>query len=68
MPLTSKEMVKLLKRNGFRIVGQTGSHMKLKNINTGVVIIVPIHCREMKKGLELSILKKAGIERSINNE
>ena len=28
MPMTPKEMVKLLKKNGFKIVSQNGSHMK----------------------------------------
>ena len=27
MPLTSKQMIKLLKQNGFKIVGQNGSHV-----------------------------------------
>ena len=29
MPLTPKEMIKLLKKNGFIIVSQNGSHVKL---------------------------------------
>lgn len=30
MPMTAKEMVKLLKKNGFMEIGQNGSHIKLK--------------------------------------
>ena len=62
MPLTSKQMIALLKRNGFVIVSQNGSHVKLRNSNTGVQIIVPCHCKDLKKGLEQAILKQAGIK------
>ncbi|MBR6345617.1 MAG: type II toxin-antitoxin system HicA family toxin, partial [Lachnospiraceae bacterium] len=31
MPLTSKEMIKKLKKNGFAIVSQNGSHVKMFN-------------------------------------
>lgn len=62
MPLTSKQMINLLKKNGFLIISQNGSHVKLRNINTGVQVIVPCHCKDLKKGLEQAILKQAGIK------
>lgn len=62
MPMTSKEMIKLLKKNGFFIVGQNGSHMKLKNIENGRTVIVPCHAKDLKKGLEQEILKQAGLK------
>ena len=31
MPITSKQMVKLLKKHGFKEVTQNGSHLKLFN-------------------------------------
>lgn len=34
MGMTPKEMVKLLQDNGFVIVNQKGSHIKLKNSTT----------------------------------
>lgn len=43
MPLTSKEMITYLLKNGFTITSQKGSHMKLKNKNTKRTVIVPIH-------------------------
>ena len=61
MPLTSKQMIALLKRNGFVIISQNGSHVKLRNADTGVQVIVPCHCKDLKKGLEQAILKQAGI-------
>lgn len=62
MPLTPKQMIKLLKKNGFKIVSQNGSHVKLRNEEIKRQIIVPCHSKEMKKGLEQAILKEAGLK------
>ena len=61
MPLTSKEMLKLLKKNGFEKVSQNGSHIKLRNEDTGITVIVPYHSKDLKKGMEQAILKQAGL-------
>lgn len=66
MPLTPKEMIKLLKKNGFRQINQNGSHVKLKNERTGRQVIVPYHSKAMKKGLEQAILKEAGLKSQDN--
>ncbi len=57
-----REMIKLLQKNDFEIVSQNGSHVKLKNDATGKIIIVPYHNKALKKGLEHSILKQAGLK------
>lgn len=62
MPMTAKEMVKLLKKNGFLEIGQNGSHIKLKNPETERTVIVPYHSRDLKKGMEQAILKQAGLK------
>jgi predicted RNA binding protein YcfA (HicA-like mRNA interferase family) len=62
MPLTSKEMIRKLKKHGFEIVSQNGSHVKLVNPDNNITLIVPYHSKELKKGLERAILKQAGIE------
>lgn len=62
MPLTPKEMIKLLKKNGFIVVSQNGSHVKLMNPGTGRTVIVPYHSKDLKKGLEQAILKQAGLK------
>ncbi len=62
MPMTAKEMVKLLKKNGFMEIGQNGSHIKLKNPETERTVIVPYHSRDLKKGMEQAILKQAGLK------
>lgn len=60
--MTPQEMIKLLKKNGFEVVSQNGSHIKLKNIQTNKTVIVPYHSRDLKKGLEQTILKQAGLK------
>ena len=62
MPLTPREMVKLLEKNGFEKVSQNGSHLKLRNETTGKTIIVPMHGKDLKRGLEQAILKDAGLK------
>ncbi len=62
MPMTPKEMIKLLHKNGFETISQKGSHVKLKNPHTKRTVIVPLHNQEMKKGLEQAILKEAGMK------
>ena len=61
MPMNPKEMIKHLQKNGFEIISQNGSHMKLKNPETGKTVIVPYHSKDLKKGLEQAILKQAGL-------
>ena len=62
MPMTSKEMIKHLKKNGFIVISQNGSHVKMRNPQNGITVIVPYHSRDLKKGLEQSILKQAGLK------
>ncbi len=62
MPLTSREMIKKLKKNGFDVVSQNGSHVKLVNSEKNITIIVPYHSKDLKIGLEKAILKQAGLE------
>jgi predicted RNA binding protein YcfA (HicA-like mRNA interferase family) len=68
MPMTSKQLIRLLKKHGFNVVSQNGSHVKLKNYDTGSTVIVPYHAKDLKKGLEQEIIKQAGINtRGDNN-
>ena len=62
MPLTPKKMISLLQKNHFVIISQNGSHVKLKSTKTGVQVIVPLHCKDLKKGLEHAILRQAGLK------
>ncbi len=62
MPMTSKEMITHLTKNGFEKVSQNGSHVKMKNKNTGITVIVPYLSKDLKKGMEQAILKQAGLQ------
>lgn len=59
--MSSKEMIKLLKKNGFVEVRQNGSHKIFKNDKTGKTVTVPFHNQDLKPGTERNILKKAGL-------
>ena len=64
MPMTPKEMVRLLEKNGFvYIKNKNGSHQKYYNPKTNITVAVPMHAKELKKGLESAILKQAGIKK-----
>ena len=62
MPMSPKEIIKLLKKNGFQEVSQNGSHVKLRNPETRRTVVVPYHFKDLKKGLEQAILKQAGLK------
>lgn len=62
MPMTSRGMIRYLRKNGFKIVGRNGSHIKMKNDETGRQTEVPYHSSDLKKGLEQAILKQAGLK------
>ena len=64
MPMTSKEMVKFLKKHGFiEVSGGKGSHRRLQNPLTGRTAQVPYHNKDLGKGLEQAILKQAGLSK-----
>lgn len=62
MPMTPREMINHLKKNGFEVISQNGSHVKMKNEITGHQTVVPYHGSSLKKGLEQAILKQAGLK------
>ncbi|HFI0507287.1 TPA: type II toxin-antitoxin system HicA family toxin [Streptococcus suis] len=61
MPMTPKQMIKMLKKNGFYEISQNGSHKKLRD-DRGHQVIVPMHNKDLGKGLEDTILKQAGLK------
>lgn len=64
MPLSGKEVVKILQKRGFTVVRQKGSHIVLhKQTPNGKRIgIVPNH-KEVQKGTLRSIAKMTAINR-----
>lgn len=57
---SGREVVKALRRMGFVVDHQRGSHIFLHNLEKNISVVVPRH-KELKKGTLSSILKKAGV-------
>ncbi len=57
---SGKEVVKTLRRIGYYVDHQRGSHIFMHNLSENKSIIVPNHS-EIKKGTLRNILKKVGI-------
>ncbi|HLC49643.1 MAG TPA: type II toxin-antitoxin system HicA family toxin [Candidatus Andersenbacteria bacterium] len=59
--LKPRDVVRALKEVGFEEQRQTGSHLIMAHRSKRRIIPVPIHAREMKRGLLTSIIKQAGL-------
>jgi len=57
---SGKEIIKTLRRIGFIVDHQRGSHIFLHNLERNISVVVPLH-KEIKKGTLHNILKKVGI-------
>ena len=55
-----REFIRKLRSAGYELDHQSGSHAVLYH-PSGVRLVVPIHAREMKRGLLLSLIKQAGL-------
>ena len=58
--LSGRKLVKIFKKLGYREVSQRGSHMKLKNDETGNVAIIPDH-KELDRWTLKTILRETEI-------
>ncbi len=59
--LSGDELIRALKKTGFQVVRQKGSHVSLEKANWKTV--VPLH-HELGKGTLLGILKQCGLSRN----
>ncbi len=55
-----REFIAKMKRAGFWVDRQRGSHVILLN-ESGVRLSVPMHAREMKRGLLMGLIKMADL-------
>jgi predicted RNA binding protein YcfA (HicA-like mRNA interferase family) len=58
--VSPKELVKLMLAKGWEIKRIKGSHYILEK--DGEIEIIPFHNKDLKKGLELAILKRIGLK------
>lgn len=62
MPVTVRKILKMLKKDGWYIVNQKGSHIQLKHPMKKGKITVPKHNGDIAKGTEDSIYRQAGLK------
>lgn len=60
--MTVREIVKLLKDDGWYEVSQRGSHIQYEHQNKKGKVTVPCHNGDIPKGTLNSILKQAGLK------
>lgn len=63
MPMKVREILKILKQDGWYEVGQIGSHRHFEHPNKKGKVTVPIHSmsQDLTPKTEKSILKQAGL-------
>lgn len=60
--LKAVEIIRVLRRRGFVLVGSKGSHQKWRNVSTEKQVIVPVHKgKELPLGTLKSIIEGSGI-------
>ena len=60
--VTSREIIRFLKKNGFTEVRQKGSHLVLWHEQRRVSVTIPVHTGcDIGRGLAVRILKDAGL-------
>ncbi|MDA8137226.1 MAG: type II toxin-antitoxin system HicA family toxin [Desulfobacteraceae bacterium] len=65
--ISGRKLVKLFEQLGYKKVSQRGSHIKMKNDDTGSVVIIPDH-KELDRWTLKTILKQAEIPDQQYNE
>lgn len=60
--MKASEMMRLIEKDGWFLIRQTGSHRVYRHpLKVGTVILPAHGAKELKKGTEMSIRKQAGI-------
>lgn len=62
--LTAKNLIRILKQNGFILDRSKGSHQIFIHPETHKRAIVPMHSKDLPTGTLMAILKQAGIDKS----
>ena len=61
--LTSRQIINILIEKGFVLDRTSGSHYIYRNPDTGQMVVVPFHKKDLPKGTLTQILKQAGISK-----
>ncbi|GGN00666.1 addiction module toxin, HicA family protein [Dyadobacter beijingensis] len=60
--MTSREVLKLLRQDGWYVKNQKGSHLQLVHDEKPGKVTVPMHSGDLSPGALNSILKQAGLK------
>ena len=60
MPMTSKNMEKLILADGWILKSQVGSHRQYIHPTKKGKVTIPSHSNDLKKAMDLSILRQVG--------
>ena len=60
--MTVRDMMKILRKDGWYVVGQEGSHIQMEHSNKPGKVTLPNHKGDIRKGTKDSILKQAGLK------
>jgi predicted RNA binding protein YcfA (HicA-like mRNA interferase family) len=62
-PISPNKLIKILEKEGFKVIRQKGSHVIMINSKKNRIVI-PVHPgKDIKPGLTRAILREAGISR-----
>ena len=59
--MSGQRLIKALEAEGWKVVRQRGSHVRLKRVGRRAALVVPLH-RELKKGTLAGILRDAELD------
>ena len=62
-PVSPSKLIKALEKLGYVSARQKGSHLILENRKAGKFTVIPIHKRDIGKGLLRQIIREVGMER-----
>lgn len=63
--MSGREVCAILRRHGFTLVRQRGSHMVMQRVTSNGTVTVPVpDHKELRAGMLLSILRQSGLPRS----
>ncbi|MBI5061639.1 MAG: type II toxin-antitoxin system HicA family toxin [Candidatus Aenigmarchaeota archaeon] len=67
--LSGREIIKILSKNGFEIVGRKGSHVRMKKIapNGIFIVVIPDH-KEIPVGTLKSIIRQSDLSEEVFRE
>ena len=65
--ISGRKLIKIFNKLGYEKISQKGSHIKVKNYDTGSVIIIPDH-KELDRWTLKTILKQAEISEQEFND